>query len=64
VTQKNDNKRGGPDNGNSWSGKDGYGDKVERRFTKEAQAKTGNDGAIRGDKMGRDHKDNTGGQGH
>ncbi len=58
MTQKNEDKRGGPDARSDYNGK------VEARFTKEAKAKTGQDGKIKSRAMGRDHADNTGGQGH
>jgi hypothetical protein len=58
MTRKEDDKRGGPDSSTS------HNDKVESRFTKEARAKTGRDGAIDGGRMGRDYADNTGGNGH
>jgi len=58
VTRQNDDKRGGPDASTS------HNAKVEARFTKTAKAQTGQDGQIRGERMGRDYKDNTGGKGH
>lgn len=58
MTRKDDDKAGGQDSGN------GHGAKVERRFTKQAKAKTGQDGKIRADRMGKDYADNTGGRGH
>lgn len=58
MTRRNEDKAGGQDSGNN------HNAKVERRFTKEARAKTGQDGKIRGERMGRDHADNTGGKGH
>jgi hypothetical protein len=48
MTRKNDDKAGGQDSG------DNHNAKVERRFTKEAKAKTGQDGKIEADRMGRD----------
>lgn len=59
MTRKENDKAGGSDSRMDRSHRG-----TEARFTKEARAKTGQDGNIRGDKMGRDFKDNTGGKGH
>lgn len=53
MTRKNDDKRGNNEFGDEPDA--GYNAKVEARFTKEATAKSGQDGKIVGHKMGESH---------